>query len=98
MSFLKQEKFQKQFMLNAGAMNWTEGGTILTNQATGFVHSAAILELKEPNPIFSTFFQTFGDFRITRKLMANFTAEKHSIWKILMKMWQVMVTITKLTQ
>ena len=53
--------------------------------------------------IFSTFFQTFGDFGITRKLiffslpMANFTAEKHFVWKILMKMCLVMVTIIKLT-
>ena len=55
--------------------------------------------LKEPSPVFSTFFQTFGDFGITRKLMffsqpmENFTAEKRSIWKILMKMYLVMVTI-----
>ena len=35
-----------------------------------------------PNPIFSIFFQTSGDFGITRNI-ANFAAGKHSIWKIL---------------
>ena len=27
------------------------------------------MELKKPSPIFSTFFQTFGDFAIARKLI-----------------------------
>ena len=54
--------------------------------------------------IFSAFFQTFGDFGITRKLMffsqpmENFIAEKRSTWKILMEMYLVMVTVIKLTQ
>ncbi len=58
----------------------------------------------EPGPIASDFFQTFWDFGIRRKLilfslpLVNFTAEKCTIWKILMKMWLVMVTIIKLTQ
>ncbi len=60
--------------------------------------------LKVPGPIASDFSQTFGDFGIRRKLiffslpLVNFTAEKCTVWKILMKMWLVMVTIIKLTQ
>ena len=60
--------------------------------------------LKEPSPIFSTFFQTFGDFAITRKPiffsepMTNVTADKCFAWKILMKTCLVIVTIIKLTQ
>ena len=52
---------------------------------------------------FFNFFQTFRDLGITRKLiffsqpMSNFTAEICSVWKILMKMCLVMVTIIKLT-
>ncbi len=57
-----------------------------------------------PGPIASDLFQTFGDFGIGRKLtfcslpLVNFTAEKRTVWKILMKMWLVMVTIIKLKQ
>ncbi len=59
--------------------------------------------LKEPGPIASDFSQTFGDFGIRRKLiffslpLVNFTAEKCTVWKILMKMCLVMVTIIQLT-
>ncbi len=60
--------------------------------------------LKVPGPIASDFSQTFGDFGIRRKLiffsllLVNFRAEKYIVWKILMKMLLVMVTIIKLTQ
>ena len=58
--------------------------------------------LKEPIPIVSTFFQTFGDFGITRKLicfwawqigkpMAYFRAGKCSVWKISMFILKQMV-------
>ncbi len=52
--------------------------------------------LKVPSPIASVFFQTYGDFGIRRKPiffslpLVNFTAEKCTVWKILMKMWLVM--------
>ena len=55
--------------------------------------------VKGASPIFSTFFQTFGDFVITRKLIffsypvANLTAEKCSVSKILMKTCLVTVTM-----
>ncbi len=61
-------------------------------------------QLKVPGPIASDFSKTFRDFGIRRKLiffsvpLANFTAEKCTVWKILMKIWLVMVTIIKLTQ
>ncbi len=48
--------------------------------------------LKVPGPIASDFSQTFGVFGIRRKLiffslpLVNFTAEKCTVWKILMKM------------
>ncbi len=48
--------------------------------------------LKVPSPIASDFFQTLRDFGIRRKLIffslpqVNFTAEKCTVWKILMKM------------
>ena len=50
------------------------------------------LWLKVPGPIASDFLKTFWDFGIRRKLMffslllVNFTAEKFTVWKILMKM------------
>ena len=49
---------------------------------------------------FRFFFQTFSDFGIRRKLifLVSFTAEKCTIWKILMKILLVMVTIIKFTQ
>ena len=46
--------------------------------------------LKVPGPIASDFCQTFGDFGIRRKLiifllpLVNFTADKCTVWKILM--------------
>ncbi len=49
--------------------------------------------LKVPGPIATDFFQTFGDFGIRRKLiffslpLVNFTAEKCTVRKILMKMF-----------
>ncbi len=49
-------------------------------------------------------FQTFWDFAIRRKLiffllpLVNLTAEKQTIWKILMKICLVMVTRIKLIQ
>ena len=49
--------------------------------------------------------QSFGDFDITKrpyfffsKPLSNFMAEMCSVWKILMKMCLVMVTIIKLSQ
>ena len=60
--------------------------------------------IKEPSPIFLTFFQTCGDFAITRNIifshkpMANLTAVKSSFWKILIRVRLVMGTIIKLTQ
>ena len=60
-----------------------------------------IFILKDPCPIFSFFFHIFGDFCVTRKviffslLMANFTAEKCSVWRVLTKTCLVMVTIIK---
>ncbi len=48
---------------------------------------------------FRFFFQTFRDFGIRRNLiffslpLVNFTDEKCTIWKILMKMWLAIVTI-----
>ncbi len=48
--------------------------------------------LKVPGLIASDFLQTFGEFGIRRKLiffslpLVNFTAEKCTVWKILMKM------------
>ena len=50
------------------------------------------------------FFQTFKDFGTTIKLMlyslpiSNVTAGKCFVWKILMKMFLVMVTITNLAK
>ena len=47
---------------------------------------------KVPGPIASDFPKTFGDFGIRRNLiffslpLVNFTAEKRTVWKILMKM------------
>ena len=61
-------------------------------------------QIKGAQSYFSTFFQTFWDFAITRKLiffslsMANFTAGKCSLWMILMQTCLVVVTIIKLTQ
>ena len=40
-------------------------------------HKANELHLKEPSPIFATFFQTFEDFGITRKLVYS-----HNPWQI----------------
>ena len=63
-----------------------------------------VFKLKEPGLIASDFFQTFWDFGIGRKFiffllpLVNFTHEKCTVWKILMKMWLVMVMIIKLTQ
>ena len=58
-----------------------------------------LIFLKKPIPVFSTFFQTFGDFGITWKLIffhnpwqISRTAGKRSVWKILMKMFLIMVT------
>ena len=50
------------------------------------------------------FFQTFGDFAITRKPYSshnpwqNFTAENYSVWKISMKTCLVMVSMFKHVQ
>ena len=60
--------------------------------------------LKEPSSVTSIFFQTLGDFAIRRKLvffslpLLNFIAERCTVWKILIKMWLVMVTIIKFIQ
>ena len=64
------------------------------NQASNFNQSIkqSTDQLKVPGPIASDFSQTFGDFGIRRKLiffslpLKNFTAEKCTVWKILMKM------------
>ena len=47
-------------------------------------------QYKESSSIFSHFAHIF-----LMKPMANFTTEKYSIWKLLMKMYLVMVTIIK---
>ncbi len=61
----------------------------------GYIFEPAVfgsLHLKVPGLIASDFSQTFGDFGIRRKLivfslpLVNFTAEKCTAWKILMKM------------
>ena len=58
---------------------------------------------KEPGPIASDVFQTFWDFGIWRKLimflitLGEFYSWKCTVWKILMKMWLVMVTMIKRT-
>ncbi len=68
-----------------------------------FFESVVYFSLKVPSPIASDFFQTFGDFGVRSKLIffslppVNFTAEKCTIWKILMKMWLVMVNIIAYT-
>ncbi len=57
--------------------------------------------LKVRGSIASYFFQTFQNFGIRRKLiffslpLVHFTAEKCTVWMILMKMLLVMVTIAK---
>ena len=49
-----------------GSVKQTNSG--LTGLLTISLHNY-LFALKEPSPIFSTFFQTFGDFAITRKLI-----------------------------
>ena len=66
-------------------------------------HMGVNCDFKESGPIASDFFLTFGDFGIRRKViffslpLVNFTAEKCTVWMILMKMWLVMVTIKAYT-
>ncbi len=100
-------KFPYGISLQVRCVNLPESGGINIKFyiliTDGFFFFFLIL-LKVPGPIAADFSQTFGDFGIRRKLiffslpLVNFTAEKYTVWKILMKMWLVMVTIIELTQ
>ena len=67
----------------------------------GAVSGFSVWRMKEPSLIFQLF-QIFWKFSYHKKahifLIPNSTAEKCSIWKVLMKMCLIMVTIIKHTQ